>query len=82
MAVALGLLLSYADTYWGLTPVWLAITVTVIVTLAPAPTLIRLVYAVPRIYAKDAMTSPQATSRPMRLVSIVFIAWAVLQRIK
>ncbi|MCA2221592.1 hypothetical protein [Nonomuraea aurantiaca] len=61
---------------------WLAITVTVIVTLAPAPTLIRLVYAVPRVYAQTVMTPRQVMSRPMRLASLILLTWAVLRRNK
>ncbi|WP_345570051.1 hypothetical protein [Nonomuraea rosea] len=84
-AVALGLLLAYADDYWNPTPGWLAVAVIVIALPASAPVLIRLVHAVPRAAARRPAPSPERTNGPPRpavLAVLAVLAWAVLRRLR
>ncbi len=81
-AIALGMLLAYADVYWNPTPAWLAITVILLAMPASAPVLIRLVHAVPRFGVRTPAPPPETTDRPLRWAALVLIAWAVRRRLK
>ncbi|MFI6299436.1 hypothetical protein ACIBEJ_48135 [Nonomuraea sp. NPDC050790] len=75
IAVALGLLLAYADVYWNPTPAWLAVVVVILAMPAAAPVLLRLVYAVPRLGSRGPAPPPRNSSS--RWATLIVLACVV-----